>query len=68
MIQDGLLNKDEKYSPLLVCYDGGVVSETVALIIKQLGYHPVILKGGFLRIEEFKLCLNFAYNFALFSI
>ena len=42
-----------RYRPLLVCQDGGLVSETAAAVLVLARCDPRILRGGYLAYRRF---------------
>ena len=46
-------SKSEHYSPLLVCHDGGMVSETAAALAKLAKYKVTILRGGYAGYRQY---------------
>ena len=42
-----------RYRPLLVCQDGGLVSETAAAVLALARCDPRILRGGYLAYRRF---------------
>ena len=48
-----LENKSDDYSPLLVCHDGGVVSETAAILVKLTRCEVSILRGGYVSYRQY---------------
>lgn len=48
-----LQSKSEDYSPLLVCHDGGIVSETTAALARLAKYQVTILRGGYVGYRQY---------------
>ncbi|XP_023346600.1 uncharacterized protein LOC111715500 isoform X2 [Eurytemora carolleeae] len=50
-ISDHILNhfkeKDLNYKPLIYCWRGGQRSRSMAIILKEIGFQPVLLQGGY---------------------
>jgi len=50
-ISDHILNhfqdKDLEYRPLIYCWRGGQRSRSMATILKEIGFHPTLLQGGY---------------------
>jgi tRNA 2-selenouridine synthase len=40
-------NKDKKYSPLIYCWRGGQRSNSLAIILTQIGWRVAVLEGGY---------------------
>ena len=48
-----LQNKADDYKPLLVCHDGGVVSETAAVLARLAKCDANILRGGYASYRHY---------------
>jgi tRNA 2-selenouridine synthase len=40
-------NKDKKYSPLVYCWRGGQRSNSLAMVLAQIGWQVTVLEGGY---------------------
>ena len=45
--------KESVFKPLLICYDGGLISETVSSVMSQCHDDPTILLGGYQQYRNF---------------
>jgi tRNA 2-selenouridine synthase len=41
------ISKDKNYRPLLYCWRGGQRSNSMALVLSQIGWHVTVLEGGY---------------------
>jgi tRNA 2-selenouridine synthase len=61
-------NKDKKYSPLIYCWRGGQRSNSLAMVLTQIGWQVTVLEGGYktyrayLRRQLETLPLQFNYK------
>jgi len=46
-IVNHFMNKDMTYKPLIYCWRGGHRSRSLAIILKEIGFEPSILSGGY---------------------
>ena len=46
-IVNHFMNKDLNYKPLIYCWRGGHRSRSLAIILKEIGFQPAILSGGY---------------------
>ncbi|MDJ0730893.1 MAG: tRNA 2-selenouridine(34) synthase MnmH [Crocosphaera sp.] len=67
-INQHFLNKDTCYSPLIYCWRGGQRSQSLAVILAQIGWQVTVLKGGYKTYRSYvcqqlkTLPLQFNYN------
>ncbi|MGK7874791.1 MAG: tRNA 2-selenouridine(34) synthase MnmH [Xenococcaceae cyanobacterium] len=60
--------KEKNYSPLVYCWRGGQRSNSLALVLTQIGWHVTVLEGGYktyrayVREQLEKLPLQFTYK------
>jgi tRNA 2-selenouridine synthase len=62
------LKKDPRYSPLIYCWRGGQRSQSLAVVLTQIGWRVKVLEGGYktyrtyVRQELETLPLKFNYK------
>eukprot|EP00092_Neocalanus_flemingeri_P006931 GFUD01007482.1.p1 GENE.GFUD01007482.1~~GFUD01007482.1.p1 ORF type:complete len:398 (-),score=111.78 GFUD01007482.1:31-1224(-) len=47
LIVNHFMTKDLTYKPLIYCWRGGHRSKSLAIILKEIGFQPAILSGGY---------------------
>lgn len=46
-LRDRFANKDKNYSPLIYCWRGGQRSNSLAIVLTQIGWRVTVLEGGY---------------------
>ena len=72
-IQEGLVDKDQDFSPLLYCWRGGMRSRSFAFIMRSIGWKPEVVDGGYQAFRRYviqdldTICQNIAPNLQVIS-
>ncbi|MDJ0508059.1 MAG: tRNA 2-selenouridine(34) synthase MnmH [Crocosphaera sp.] len=67
-IYQHFINKDSSYSPLIYCWRGGQRSQSLAVILTQIGWRVKVIEGGYKKYRSYvckqlkELPLRFNYR------